>query len=355
MTRAGWQRYAQIVGTGRYLPCRVVGNDELDARLGEPVGEWLERNVGIRRRHVMAADETTSDLAAAAGRQALDRAGIGAEDVDLLIVATDTPDQLSPATASVVQAKLGAANAGVFDLNSACAAWVTGLDVAARYIATDPGYEHVLVIGAYGMTRFLDWDDKHTATIFADGAGAVVLRAADQPGVLPGVLRADGTWHDALGIFTGGAARPATAEAVASGGQPRVAFARKIPASFNLDHWPGLVREVVAKAGLGLDDVALYLFTQLNLRTIEAVMAELGQPLTRTHWTMDRYGYTGSACLPITLDHAAEQGRLRTGDHVVLCASGGGVAMAASVLRWTLPGAGDSGASAAGSVAGGDR
>jgi 3-oxoacyl-[acyl-carrier-protein] synthase III len=340
MRQAGWQRYAQVIGTGRYLPQRVVGNDELEARLGEPVGDWLVRNVGIRWRHVMAEDETTSDLAAAAGRQALDRAGISAGDVRLLIVATDTPDQLSPATASVVQAKLGAVNAGVFDLNAACAAWVTGLDVASRYVATDPGCEHALVIGAYGMTRFLDWDDKQTATLFADGAGAAVLRAAGEPGVLPGVLRADGTWHDALGIFTGGAARPATPATVAASGQPRVAFARKIPASFNLDHWPGLVREVVARAGLDLDDIALFLFTQLNLRTIEAVMAELDQPLSRTHWTMDRYGYTGSACLPITLDHAAEQGRLRAGDHVVLCASGGGVAMAASVLRWTLPAGG---------------
>jgi 3-oxoacyl-[acyl-carrier-protein] synthase III len=333
---AGRARFAQVAGTGRYLPERVVDNDELEARLGMPVGDWLVRNVGIRRRHVMAEGQTTSDLAAAAARRALDRAGIGAADVDLLIVGTDTPDQLSPATASVVQAKLGAANAGVFDVNCACAAWVTGLDVAARYVATDPGYEHALVVGAYGMTRFLDWEDKHTATLFADGAGAVVLRAGDEPGVLPGVLRADGTWHDALGIFTGGAARPATPATIAATGAPRVAFARKIPASFNLDHWPGLVHEAVAKAGIGLDDVALFLFTQLNLRTIEAVMDQLGQPLRRTHWTMDRYGYTGSACLPITLDHAAEQGRLRHGDHVVLCASGGGVAMAASVLRWTL-------------------
>jgi len=335
----GTGRFAQVAGTGRYLPERVVGNDELEARLGEPVGDWLERNVGIRRRHVMAEGQTTSDLAAAAARRALDRAGIGPAEVDLLIVGTDTPDQLSPATASVVQAKLGAVNAGVFDVNCACAAWVTGLDVASRYVATDPGCEHALVVGAYGMTRFLDWDDKHTATLFADGAGAVVLRAADEPGVLTGVLRADGSWHDALGIFTGGAARPATPATVAAGGPPRVAFARKIPASFNLDHWPDLVRAAVAKAGLALDDVALFLFTQLNLRTIEQVMAALGQPMSRTHWTMDRYGYTGSACVPITLDHAAERGRLRPGDHVVLCASGGGVAMAAGVLRWTLDGA----------------
>ncbi|RMF36010.1 MAG: ketoacyl-ACP synthase III [Chloroflexi bacterium] len=329
-------RYATIVGTGRYVPQRVITNADLEAMLGEPVAEWLVENVGIEERHVMAEDETTSDLAVAASRQALARAGITADRLDLIIVATDTPDYISPATASVVQAKLGARNAGTYDVNCACAAWVTGLDIAAKTIATDPDYTYVLVVGAYGMTRFVDWTDKYTCTLFADGAGAVVLRADDAPGFLAAQLWADGGYHDSLGIYTGGTFRPATPEVITRLGKPRVEFVRKFPATFNTERWPPLVRKVVAKAGLTLDEVEKFFFTQLNLRTIEATMAALGQPISKTHWIMHKWGYTGSACIPMALDDAVEQGQLCPGDHVVFCASGGGIAMAAAVFRWTL-------------------
>jgi 3-oxoacyl-[acyl-carrier-protein] synthase-3 len=149
-------RHAQILSTGRHIPERVVTNDDLNELLGENVGDWLVENVGIRERHVMAEDETTSDMIVAASRLALERAGIAAADLDLIIVATDTPDYISPATASPVQAKLGAFNAGTYDINCACAAWVTGLDLAARHIATDADYRYILVAGGYGMTKFLD-------------------------------------------------------------------------------------------------------------------------------------------------------------------------------------------------------
>ncbi len=329
-------RYATIVGTGRYVPERVITNADLDEMLGESVSEWLVENVGIEERHVMAPDEATSDLAVAASRQALERAGITAADLDLIIVATDTPDYISPATASVVQAKLGATKAGTYDINCACAAWVTAMDIAAKTIATDPDYTYVLVVGAYGMTKFVDWTDKYTCTLFADGAGAVVLKASDEPGFLAAKLTANGEYHDALGIYTGGTFRPATPEVVNALGKPRVQFVRKFPATFNTEHWPPLVKAVLAKAGLSLEDVELFLFTQLNLRTIEATMAILGQPMSRTHWIMHKWGYTGSACIPMALDDAVEQGKLHRGDHVLFCASGGGIAMAAAVFRWTL-------------------
>ncbi|HIE38135.1 MAG TPA: ketoacyl-ACP synthase III [Anaerolineae bacterium] len=329
-------RYAIILGTGRYVPRRVITNAELDEMLGEPVAKWLVENVGVEERHVMAEDETTSDLAVAASQPALERAGITAADLDLIVVATDTPDYISPATASVVQAKLGARKAGTYDINCACAAWVTGLDIAAKTIATDPDYTCILVVGAYGMTRFVDWTDKYTCTLFADGAGAVVLGASDEPGFLAAKLLADGQYHDALGIYTGGTFRPATPEVVNQLGKPRVEFVRKFPATFNTERWPSLVREVVAKAGLTLDDVEMFFFTQLNLRTIEATMAALGQPMSKTHWIMHKWGYVGSACIPMALDDAVEQRRLHRGDHVVFCASGGGIAMAAAVFRWTL-------------------
>jgi len=328
-------RYAQIVGTGRYIPERVITNADLNEMLGENVGDWLVENVGIEERHVMADDETTSDMIVAASRQAMERAGIVPADLNLIIVATDTPDYISPATASAVQAKLGARNAGTYDINCACAAWVTGVDVAARYIATDPDYRYILVAGGYGMTKFLDWTDKYTCTLFADGAGVAVVAAGDAPGFLSGKLVAAGEYHDALGIYTGGAYRPATPEVVAELGKPAVRFVKKFPATFNSDNWPPLVREVVRKADLMLDEVDFFLFTQLNLRTIEYVMGNLGQPMSKTHWIMNKWGYLGAACIPAALDDALEQGKgPHRGDNVVFCATGGGMAMAATVWRW---------------------
>lgn len=327
-------RHAAVLGTGSYVPERVVTNHDLEQLLGEPVDEWLRARVGIAERRVMADDQVTSDLCVAAARRALERSSTAAGELDLVIVASDTPDYLSPGTASVVQHKLGAHRAGVFDVNCACASWVTALDVGAKAIVADADYRRALVIGAYAMTRFLDWRDKRTATLFADGAGAVVLGASDRPGVLAAKLSAVGEYHDALGIYTGGAARPASADAVAAHGKPHVEFVRKFPPTFNTERWPALVRATLAKAGLGLDDVALFLFTQLNLRTIEAVMDTMGQPRAKTHWIMDKWGYTGSACVPMALDDAVAHGRIAAGDVVILCASGGGISMAAAALRW---------------------
>lgn len=327
-------RYAQILSTGRYIPARCIPNAELDARWDKPVSQWLIDNVGIGARHVLAEDETTSDLVVAAARQALARAGREPSDLDLVIVATDTPDQLSPATASVVQAKLGAHGAGVFDVNAACAGFVTALDLAARYLATEPGLRHALVCGGYAMTRFLDWDDKKTATLFADGAGAVLLGAGEEPGFLAGRLRADGRYHGALGIYTGGATRPATPERVAAEGKPHVEFVQRFPSTFNSEQWPPLIHDVLERAGLPLAAIDLLVFTQLNARTIEQVMEILGLPMERTHMVMEPWGYLGSACIPVAFDDALQHGKLPPeGGHVLFCATGGGLAMGASVWR----------------------
>jgi 3-oxoacyl-[acyl-carrier-protein] synthase-3 len=328
-------RYAAVAGTGHYVPEKTLTNADLEAMLGEPFDAWLRENVGIRERHIMADDQTTSDLAVHAARRALDRAAIKPEDLNLIVVASDTPDYLSPATASAVQSKLGAARAGTYDVNCACASFVTALDIAGKTIIADPEYQNVLVVGAYAMSRYIDWKDKRTCTLFADGAGAVVLRASDAPGLFSAKLSAHGDYHDALGIYTGGANRPATPEEVLARGKPKVEFVRKFPATFNTERWPELVTHALKKAGFGLEDVSLFLFTQLNIRTIEAVMGVLGQPMTKTHWIMDKWGYTGSACIPMVLDDAVERGRIKPGDVVILCASGGGLAMAACAIRWT--------------------
>ena len=334
-------RHAQILSSGGYVPKRLMTNAEFDELLGESVGDWLVENVGIRERHFMAEDQTTSDLAVVAAKRALERAGLEPADLDRIIVATDTPDYLSPATAAVVQAKLGARRAGVFDVNSACAGWVIALDIAAKTLATESDERFVLVIGAYGMSRFLDWGDKKTVTLFADGAGAVVVGAGSQPGWLATAMAAAGEYHDALGIYTGGVFRPASLANLERHGPPTVRFVRKFPATFNTEQWPPLIERVLAKASaatgirLGPDDVDRYYFTQVNLRTLEATMAALGQPLEKTHWIMDKWGYTGSACIPMALDDAIAQGKGPTpGSLVLFCASGGGIALAASLWRW---------------------
>jgi len=331
----GAERYARIVATGRYVPSRRVTNRELEELYGQPLDEWLRENVGIRERHFAAPDEATSDLAAQAARVALNRAAVEPEEVDLLIVATDTPDYLSPATASVVQHKLGISKeAGVFDVNNACAAFVTSLIIAGKFIATEPHYDTALVIGAYAMSKFLDWDDYKTATVFADGAGAVVLRASEEPGILSSQMLADGRYHDYMGIYAGGTFRPITPQLMEQK-EHCLQIKKRFPPDVNSAHWPKLVRAVVERAGHRLEDVDRVYFTQINVNTIKQVMGELGLPLERTHWIMDKWGYTGSACIPMALDDHLEQGKgPEPGDLVVLCASGGGYAMAAVALRW---------------------
>lgn len=328
-------RNAQILSSGRYIPARRVDNAYFDSRFKKPVSDWLVQNVGIESRHVMAHDEVTSDLVVHAAKQALERARVAPAELDLIIVATDTPDYISPSTASVVQHKLGAPHAGVFDVNAACAGWVSALDIAARYIATDVDINRVLVCGGYGMTRYLDWDDKKTATLFADGAGAVVVGATEEPGYLGGKLEADGQFHDALGIYTGGTVRPATAANVAETGPPTVRFVRKFPATFNADRWPTLIADTLAKSKHAVEDVSLFVFTQLNARTIETVMDRMHVPMDRTHMVMNKWGYLGSACIPAAFDDAILEKPLTDDALVVFCATGGGLSMACTAWRWS--------------------
>ena len=329
-------RFVQILATGSYVPERVVTNAEVDALLGESTSDWLVQNVGIRERRWMSPEQTTSDLIVAAARQAMQRAGVTSEDLDLIIVSTDTPDYLSPSTSIVVQSKLGAKKAGCYDINSACAGWVTALDQGARYLLTETTAHYILVAGGYGMSRFLDFTDKKTANLFADGAGAVVLGLGEAPGFLASNLLAVGEFYDALGIYSGGAARPSTPENLAQFGPPRVQFVKKFPKTFNTEYWPKLIQGALDKAGLTLDQVDHYYFTQLNLRTIEMMMDLLGQPISKTHWVMDKWGYTGSPCVIMALDDAIQQGHgPKPGQTFLFCASGGGITMAASVWRWT--------------------
>ena len=327
--------FANIIGTGIYVPEKIVTNDDLSRILGEDINDFVTQILGIEERHVCADDESTADLATHASRNALQSAQLGASELDLIILATDTPEQLSPATSVVVQHRLSAVNAGTFDVNSACAGFVTALDTASKFIIADSAYRNVLVVGAYAMSKYLDWHDKKTATIFADGAGALVLQANnDRPGFLAGKLHADGSFHDHMGIYAGGTHLPTTKQVIDEGLWTKVRFAKKYPAEVNTEGWPAIVGDVLAKAHLGLSDIKLFLFTQVNLSTIKTVMSGLDLPMERTHTIMHKWGYTGSACIPMVLHDAVVSGKIARGDNVIMCASGGGLNMACVAFRW---------------------
>ena len=327
--------FAKIVGTGSYAPEKVLTNDDLSRMLNEDIDDFVSQVIGIKERHICADNESTADLATSASLNALKSAGVNASDVDLIILATDTPEHLSPATSVVVQHRIGASNAGTFDLSCACAGFVTALDTASKFIIADTAYKNVLVIGAYAMSKFIDWKDKKTATIFADGAGAVVLQASDgDPGFLASKLIADGAYSDFMGIYAGGTRMPITETVLREGRWTKVRFAQKYPPEVNIEGWPRIIGEVLQKCDLTIDDIALFLFTQVNLSTIKEVMKILDVPMERTHTIMQKWGYTGSACIPMVLDDAVREGKLKPGDNLIMCASGGGLNMACVAFRW---------------------
>jgi len=327
-------RNAYIAATGMYAPERVVPNSVFTELLGEDVDAWLRDNLTIRERRWCADDESTADLVERCAGPLLERADMGASDLDLIIVATDTPEYVSPSTASVVQHRLGATGSGSFDVNTACAGFVTALDMGAKYVRSDPRYGNVLVIGAYAMSKFLDMHDKKTANLFADGAAGVLLRATEESrGWRAARLHTEGRYHDWMGIYAGGARNPVTLDVLAANDH-KLKFVRKFPKEINSDTWTRMVRETLADAGATVEDVAMAFFTQININSIRETMDNLGLPWERTHCVMDRFGYTGSACIPMCLAEADAQGRLKPGDLIVFMGSGGGLAFACAAFTW---------------------
>lgn len=323
------------MGTGVYVPEKVLTNADLSAMLGQDIDEFVTNIVGIRERHIAADDESTADLATNAAIAALADARIDACKLDLILLATDTPEYVSPATSVVVQERIGAVNAGTFDINCACAGFVTTLDTAYKYIIADRSYENVLVIGCYAMSKFIDWKDKKTSTLFADGAGAMVLTAVeDEEHFLASKLVADGSYHDFMGIFAGGTKTPIDQGVLAENNFNHLRFTKKYPPEVNIYGWPKIVDDVLAKAELTRTDVDLYLWTQVNLSTIKLVMENMEIPYEKTHTIMDKWGYTGSACIPMVFHDALANGKLKRGDNIVLCASGGGLNMACLAMKY---------------------
>lgn len=329
-------RKVYIAGAGLYHPEKLVPNSYFNDRYKMDIDTFLREKRNIFQRYFMDEKQTTSDLIVPAVERAMAVAGISKEDVDLLIVSTDTPDYLSPSTASVVQHKMGLKNAGTFDLNSACAGFVTAMDMATKTLQADEQYRNIVVVGAYGMSKFLNWDDYKIASLFADGAGAVVLKSTadkNQPGVLSSKLFTLGEFHDYMGIYAGGTFLPVTQEVIENKDH-QLRFAKKIPLETNSTHWPRLIRTVLDKSNRKLEDVKCFFLTQINIGTIQETMKILGLPESMSYNIMDKYGYTGSACIPMAIADAANHHKLEKGDLVMLVGSGGGVSMAAVALEW---------------------
>ncbi|HVO51578.1 MAG TPA: ketoacyl-ACP synthase III [Thermoanaerobaculia bacterium] len=325
-------RFASIVSTGCYVPEIRVHNDDLRKKFAHIPGfvDKMEESSGIRCRWNAPETWATSDVALPAAKQALERAGKRPEDVDLIILGTDSPDYITPATSVVLQYKLGATNAGTFDVGCACASFPTALASAAGWIATNPAIKTVLVVGVYLMHKLAAPDDP-LLFFYGDGAGAAVLTASDRPGFVGGAAQAGGAYNKYWGIYSGGTYEPATVESVKAG-RTTVKMLERYPPEINHEGWPRLVRKLAAGSGFAVSDIDFIIFTQVRKPSIDLVMADLGLPMERTHTIMEEWGYTGSACIPMALDDALAKKKIRSGDRLVMVGSGVGYNQAAAAF-----------------------
>lgn len=326
--------YANIVATGSYLPEIEITNDALRERFREQAPEFvdkMEASSGILRRWYAPPDWAASDLALRASQQALERAGKTAEDVDLIILGTDSPDYITPATSVVLQGKLGARNAGTFDVACACASFPTALSNAAGLMATNANLETVLVVSVYMMHKLADPQDP-MVFFYGDGAGAAVLERGEEAGFVSAAFRADGTYAKNWLIPAGGTVEPFVADSFSSG-RSVVTMVDRYPPEINNEGWPKVVRSVAQNGGFAVEDIDFMIFTQVRKPTIELVMQNLGLPMEKTHTVMEKWGYTGSACIPMALHDALDEKKIKPGDLVVLIGSGVGYNQAAAAFR----------------------
>lgn len=323
---------AVISGTGMSVPERVMTNLDLE-KIVDTSDEWITTRTGIKERRVAGEGEVLSDFAVEASRRAMEAAGIGPEQVDLIILATVTPDQPIPATSCFVQQKLGCKNAAAFDMQAGCSGFIYAQSVAKQFLISER-YKHVLVIGAELLTKYLDWADRSTCVIFADGAGAVVMSRGQEPrGVLASEIHTDGGMADFISLPGGGCAHPPSLETVKN----RMHFIRmKGNETFKMAvrRLDQVCREVLANAELEPGDVNWFVPHQANKRIIDAVVSRLGIDESRGYVNIDRYGNTSAASIPIALDEAVRSGHVRPGDVILMAAFGAGLTWAASVVRW---------------------
>jgi 3-oxoacyl-[acyl-carrier-protein] synthase III len=328
-------RYAHITGWGMAVPEKIITNEDL-AKIIDTTDEWIVSHTGIRERHIAGEHQTTASLATEAALRALEMANLAPADVDLIIVSTSSPEHIFPATACLVQDRLGAEKAGAFDLLAACTGFVYALNLAAQSIRTE-SIQNALVIGSETLSRLVNWKDRNTCILFGDGAGAFVLQSSEEPGgVLSAILRSDGSGGDLLTVPAGGSLHPATLESVLDGqhfihmnGREVYRFATRVMSQ--------ATQEAVEAAQLKMDDIQLIIPHQANLRIIEAAVNRLDIPMERVMVNLERYGNTSTASIPIATCEAFEQGRLKSGDRVVFVAFGGGLTWGSLAAQWSGP------------------
>jgi 3-oxoacyl-[acyl-carrier-protein] synthase III len=326
-------RRAHITGWGRYAPERVLTNADIE-KMVDTSDEWIVSRTGIRERRVAAAHETTASMGAVASLRAIRTAGIDPDDIDLILLATLTPDYWMPSTAALVKEAIGNKRAAAMDVAAACSGFVYAFATAQAYIAAGLA-RHVLVIGAELLTRFLDYTDRSTCILFGDGAGAVVVSASDEPGGALGMeltTAPEGAYM--IWLPAGGAKSPPSAETIARGehfirmeGKETYRFATKTMATTAL--------ESIRKAGLGPSDIDLFIPHQANIRIVEAVAKGLDLPMDKMYVNLDRYGNTSAASVPIALAEAVNEGRVKVGDRIVMVAFGAGFTSGAVTVEWT--------------------
>jgi 3-oxoacyl-[acyl-carrier-protein] synthase III len=325
-------RTVSIVGTGSYVPEKRLTNEDL-SKIVETSDEWIITRTGIKERRIAGKDETTSDMATKAALCAMDQAKISPEQIDLILVATATPDMLFPATACFVQRKIGAKNAACLDISAACAGFLFGLEIGQQFI-TSHTYDTVLVIGAEKLTSITNWTDRNTCVLFGDGAGAAMLRHRGSPhGIISTHIGSDGEFTDILFMPGGGSRCPITRDNVdrhlntihMSGKEVyKQAVIAMIDAS----------KKALDQAGLSIDDIACVIPHQANLRIIEAIADRLKIPLERFYVNLDRYGNTSAAAVAIALDEANRTGRIKPGDYILMVVFGGGLTWASTIIEW---------------------
>ncbi|MBI3356979.1 MAG: ketoacyl-ACP synthase III [Nitrospirae bacterium] len=322
---------ARIAGTGSYAPTRVLTNADLE-RMVATSDEWIRERTGIRERRIAGAGEACSDLAVQAGRRALAAAGLAATDLDMVLVATCTGDYPLPATACLVQHQLGATRAAACDLSAACCGFIYALSVADAYVKT--GMHHVLVIGSEVMSAITDWTDRNTCVLFGDGAGAAVVSASDgERGILSTHLRSDGNLCELIAV-PGGGSRTPPSEKVITERMQYIKMKGHETFKVAVRTLEEIARETLEANHLRVEDLALYVPHQANVRILKAVVERLDLPIEKVMLNLDRYGNTSAASIPIALDEAVRTGRIKDGSLVMLGAFGAGLTWASAMIRW---------------------
>ena len=322
--------YATLRATGAGIPDRVVKNDFF-SYLVEDADEWIFSRTGIRERRFVDATVATSDLATVAAKDALARAGMAATEIDCIIVATSTPDMIMPATAAMVQKNIGASNAFAFDMNAVCSSFVYAVDTADSLIRSGK-YRTLLVIVADTYSKILDYDDKGSCPLFGDGASAVILQASDQPGIISTVVKSDGSRWEMITVPSSGSRKPISAESIALK-ENTFKMAGKSVFVFATEMVPRLIDEIVAKAGITLDDVDYLIPHQANIRIIDFISKKKGIPKERFLLNLDRFGNTAAASVGLVLDENLKSGVLKPGHRVLMMGFGGGLSWGGILLQ----------------------